>query len=322
MIYLAYAVLAAIVIFVSIKCANYVDLIDKKTNMSGAFIGGVILAAVTSMPELITSITAITIVDNPSLVMGNVLGSNIFNLTILATLAILFTKNFLQAKISNSHKITLGCTLAVYLILSIVVIFKVDYEIFGISFASILLLIIYVVSLKFLASDESSNDEEDTSKLTIKQIIVRFILMAIVLVVASVLITYVTDEISARLNLNGSVAGALFLGIATSLPELSSSVQLARKKNFNAMVGNIVGSNMFNYLILLIGDIIYRSASIYSSTAGKETNALIMFGFIGSIFTAGLLFGQKLKKAPKVICIICSVGVLAAYLGFLFYSMA
>ena len=61
--FILYFLSAAALVYFSMKCADYVDLLDKKTNMSGAFIGGVILAAITSLPELVTSITAITVVD-------------------------------------------------------------------------------------------------------------------------------------------------------------------------------------------------------------------------------------------------------------------
>lgn len=328
MMYLAYIALAAIVVFVSIKCANYVDLIDKKTKLSGAFIGGVILAAVTSLPELFTSITAVAI-DEPDLLMGNILGSNIFNITVLAVLIILFMKSFIKAKISFSHQITLLCTLLVYGILTIVCTFELgdNLQIFGISFASALILIIYVVSLKFLAGDDSQNEEEDTSTITMKQITVRFILAIIVLVTASIFITQVTDIISGPdyLNLNASIAGALFLGIATSLPELSSSITLARKRNFNAMVGNIVGSNMFNYLILLIGDIMYRKGSIYAVSRGPETDSLILFGFIASILTGVVLVAKGTKanaKSPKKWVLYSAAAlVIICYLAFLFLPL-
>ena len=76
---LLYFISGAALFFFSMKCADYVDLLDKKTNLSGAFIGGVILAAITSLPELITSISAVTVVNKPELIIGNVLGSNVFN---------------------------------------------------------------------------------------------------------------------------------------------------------------------------------------------------------------------------------------------------
>ncbi len=72
LIYVSYLVVASLVVFCSIKCARYVDLLDSKTNISGAFIGGIILAAVTSLPELITSLSSIFIVDNPELIIGNI----------------------------------------------------------------------------------------------------------------------------------------------------------------------------------------------------------------------------------------------------------
>ena len=87
-IFAAYLLVAAAVVICSIKCADYVDLLDKKTRISGAFIGGVILAAVTSLPELVTSISSVTVVQNPGLVIGNVLGSNIFNLCIFGGLVV------------------------------------------------------------------------------------------------------------------------------------------------------------------------------------------------------------------------------------------
>ncbi len=82
MIYALYGIFAAFVIGFSIKLSYYVDELDKKTNLSGAFIGGVMLAAVTSLPELFTSISSTLFLNEVQLVSGNVLGSNIFNLTI------------------------------------------------------------------------------------------------------------------------------------------------------------------------------------------------------------------------------------------------
>ena len=64
MLYLEYIVLAALGVFLSVRLSYYVDCLDKKTNLSGAFIGGVMLAAVTSLPELFTSLTAVLALDS------------------------------------------------------------------------------------------------------------------------------------------------------------------------------------------------------------------------------------------------------------------
>ena len=85
-----YLVVAALVVFFSIKLSDYVDLLDKKTNLSGALIGGILLAAVTSLPELFTSITSTIFLGNNSYVMGNILGSDIFNVTLFAIVYLAF----------------------------------------------------------------------------------------------------------------------------------------------------------------------------------------------------------------------------------------
>ena len=94
MLYLEYIVLAALVVFLSVRLSYYVDCLDKKTNLSGAFIGGVMLAAVTSLPELFTSLTAVLALDQPDLVQGNVLGSNIFNLCVIGGLMLFTSRRY------------------------------------------------------------------------------------------------------------------------------------------------------------------------------------------------------------------------------------
>ena len=89
---ISYVVVAALVVFFSIKLSNYVDLLDKKTNVSGAFLGGILLAAITSLPELFTSLTAVVLPPNHDnhLVLGNILGSDIFNVCLFAIIYLFF----------------------------------------------------------------------------------------------------------------------------------------------------------------------------------------------------------------------------------------
>lgn len=290
-----YLILATIVVFLSIKLADYVDLLDKKTNLSGAFIGGVILAAVTSLPELFTSISAVLVVNQPNMVMGNILGSNIFNMTIIGVLIVFFAKSFTRAKVGISHLKTSVFTLVLFLLMFIAVFFKFDISFFNISIYSVIIVVLYAISIRFMAGDEASEDSEDNSKLTLKQIIVRFIIMAVLLVASSIAITYVTDRLASDLNLGATLAGAIFLGIATSLPELTSCIALAKKGNFNACVGNVLGSGIFNFCILAVADLIYRGGSIYQGEA--QTRSLVLFGTISTVLVLITLY-LKTKKKP------------------------
>ena len=330
MIFAIYLMIAAIVVLFSIKCADYVDMLDKKTNISGAFIGGVILAAVTSLPELVTSISAIAI-KNHGLIIGNVLGSDIFNLCIFGGLVLLTPVGFAKAKVGSSHKMTLLCTIAAYVVTGFVLFNNGAGSIPGVSIniASVVIVILYALSCKFMASDSEQNDNEDDNDLTIKQVVTRFVICAAGLVISSVAITYVTNIIDARYNLGASLAGALFLGVATSIPELTSSISLVRKRNYNAMVGNVLGSNMFNYIIFSLADIVAFSTDIYEQQpqALSDSKLLIVLGLVSTIAALTTLLVKKRSGAKSsknyhyLIFALFGAVIIASYIAFLILSM-
>lgn len=320
MIFLAYLLLAACVVFLSIKAANYVDLLDKKTNLSGAFIGGVMLAAVTSLPEFFTTISATSFLGNPDLALGNILGSNLFNNAILATLILLFIKKFGTSSISNSHLNVSICTLGMYLILCMNLFINLDLSFLTVSILSVVLAVLYAIGVKAMAGAPSEeSDEEDDSPLTVKQIAVRFVITSILLITASIGVTYVSDSIATTYNLGAGLVGAVLLGIATSLPEVTSCVALMKFGNFNIATGNIVGSTLFNFLILSFADLLYIKDTIYIFT-DANTKALLVFGFVAAILLTFMIFLKTRKNNKKVnnyVYTLPSVGILLCYLAFL-----
>lgn len=321
MIYLIYLALAIAVVLLSIKASVYVDLLDKNTKLSGAFIGGVLLSAVTSLPELLTSLSSTVWLKNPGLSLGNILGSNLFNMTIIAMLIILWTSNFKKSNISKSHSYTAWVTLAIYVAVALNMLNIVNFEVVTISITSIIILVLYTLGVKTMSNDDGGTADEFkdetavTTSLSLKQIIIRFILVSIGLVISSILITYVTDIIAARLNLGVSLAGALLLGIATSLPELTSCVSLVKIGNFNVSVGNIVGSNLFNFLIIFISDVLFIGGTVYDF-AESQTRNLVIFGIISTILMLTVL-KIKDKVKNKYILYIPSIGIIVSYLLFM-----
>lgn len=325
MVIAIYLILALAVVLLSIKLAFYVDLLDKKTDLSGAFIGGVILAAVTSLPELFTSLSSTLFLDEPNLVIGNILGSNIFNLAAMASICIFTATGFNNAKVGRSHKTTIICTTFVYLLLTISFALNFDPHILTVSVFSILIAIIYLISLKTMSNDDGLPDIDIplNSDLTIPQISKRFILCSILLIMVSIAVTYVTDIIATKYSIGATFAGALLLGVATSLPELSSSIKLARIGNYNALTGNFLGSNMFNFLILTIADLSYFKSGIYDYSG--QNIPLLLLGFAAHLAMMFVIFKKtSLYQKPdrnKWVLIIPNIAVVAFYLLFI-YSCA
>ena len=315
MIFIIYLAIAAILVALSCKASEYVDLIDKKSSLSGAFIGGVLLSAVTSLPELFTSLSSALIFDLPGLCMGNILGSNLFNLAALAGIILIYFKPFQHAVIGKSHTTVAIFTLLIYATLALNLLGILNITIATINVTSIIILILYVMGIRLMSSDTkdvaSENVEECTSSLTLKQVIIRFVFVAIGIIITSVILTYVTDIIATRYNIGSALAGALFLGITTSLPELASTVALFKLKSYSIAFGNIIGSNLFNFIILSITDVLYLGDGIYNFSDPKTVN-LLLFGTL-----ATPLFLMVANKTNRKLAFISQIGVLLCYVGFL-----
>lgn len=319
MIYLIYLVLAAIVVFLSIKASVYIDQIDKNTELSGAFIGGVLLSAVTSLPELFTTISSTVWLNNPGLSLGNILGSNLFNTTIIAVMILFGLNSFKVAKISKSHTYSSIVTLLIYGVLYLTMIKILNFEILTVNITSIIILVLYIFGVKTMSNDDSAEDKEEevavTENFSLKKVIIKFVFASIGIVASSILITYVTDIIAVKLNLGASLAGALLLGIATSLPELTSCISLVKIGNFNVAIGNIVGSNLFNFFILFLADLLYFSGSIYIFNDAQSWN-LVMYGLLSNLLIIAILNSKERVKS-NFFYIVCSLGILASYFLFM-----
>jgi cation:H+ antiporter len=329
---LQYLLLAFIVIYATSKLSYYVDELDKKTNISGALIGGVLLATITSMPEFITSITSTVRLGEPALAFGNVFGSNIFNIVILAVADIIFMKQMFFNKVKTQRK-TNALVILMYIVFMIPLILSgftgLDYDSFTIpilitfNLISLIIIILYLLSIKAMNEDETEQSEE-VSKLSYKKIGIMFSLWALVVIVSSFFVTLVANDLGVALNLGSSFAGAIFLGIATSLPELTAVMTLMKLRNHEAALGNIIGSNVFNLTIISVVDVINVKEDIFTElvnnqSARENISYLLILGLINSIILMLALLRKKTKT--KIMYIIPSVLILVAYLIYIGLSL-
>ena len=323
MIYIYYIATVTAVVWFSILASRYIDMIDRTTKLSGAFLGGVLLSAITSLPELFTSISATILIDSPSLCIGNILGSNLFNFGMLAMVILIYIKGFSAAHLSRSHNMVMLFLFMMYCAVMLnwqymsednIIFGSNDNPWFYISITSLILIALYALSVKYLASDNGESCEDGDCEevtLSLRSIVIRFILASIGIIVASIILTYITDDISERLNLGSGLAGALFLGVATSLPEVTSTISLFRMRNFDIAFGNIAGSNIFNYFVLAIADVLYAGGSVYHFGDTKVIN-LTIFGLLS---TAAIYI--MLRFRSPWIKALMALGAIACYLAFL-----
>lgn len=308
-----YLVVASLVVYLSIKASEYIDMLDRTTDLSGAFLGGVLLSAVTSLPELFTSISATILLNKPSLCIGNILGSNLFNASILALLGIVAIRDFRKAPIAKGN-IAVACFVAAIYAVLILNWFNIfDFEIATLNVVTFVIVILYAFGVRFLAGNNGDEgaDSDSTIDMTTRQIAVRFAAVSVGIIAMSILMTYITDDIAAEYNIGMGLAGAIFLGVATSLPEVSSTVALFRMKNYDVAVGNIIGSNLFNFVVLCIADLLCIRGDVYDYSDPKVEN-LLVFGVVAALAMIPAL--RSKNTAVRTLCLAAAVACYAAFL--------
>lgn len=329
---LSYLVVAAIVVWLSIKLSTFVDLLDKKTNLSGALLGGILLAATTSLPEFFTSFTATVLVRNNSLVMGNILGSNLFNMVLFSIIYLFFFKKLVDKKVDKAHLFTMGIIGLLYsTVIAASFIFNFNNILWGwFNPLSILIVVLYAINIWKTPKEEDDKEEneeenEKESNLTVKQIVILFILFALALIGASIGITYLTNWVVDVYGFGATFGGALFLGVATSLPELTATINLSRRGNINAAYGNIIGSISFNFCILSVADLFSWTCDTRTFYADQSAFLLMVFGIAGFLLLLASILVKRfmpLKGSLKErIYFYITGGLIAAnYIAFLILS--
>jgi cation:H+ antiporter len=320
-----YLILASLVVFLSLKLSNYVDLLDKKTKVSGALLGGILLAGVTSLPELFTSLTGTIIVRDNSLVLGNIMGSDFFDLIIFGVVYFLFFKKFTQGKVGKQHYLT--CLFAALMIAVVTIaafVFDKHEWLLGGFFnpMSFVIIGIYVLSVVLTPKVEEKEDKEEAqTNLTVKQIWILLGICSVILIAASISVTMVTEKVVNAFNIESTFGGSLFLGVATSLPEVTATISLCKKKNFDAAYGDIIGSCVFNLIILGIADVFaFRAEPLY------RINSDSLMLIIGTLFALLLLFISilfirskffKNDRKSRIFLYVISTLLIASYLVYL-----
>ncbi len=265
--------------------------VAEKYNISSVIIGITLVALGTSLPELIVSIMA-TLKGSPGIAIGNVMGSNVANIgLVLGTTAILSPICFPFAKIRFDMYFLIGITF-----LPLWFIFM-DGLVFWQGMVLIVVLIIYCVYLiksNQLDGKETNITVDGNNFLLIIQVIAGIIGLA----VGATLFVEGAKGIALSLGVSSLVIGMSIVALGTSLPELAASLSAAKHGETGMIIGNIIGSNIMNIVLVLGITILLRNIPI-------EFADIIIQGFFMLILTVGLFFllkwQDRVTKLPGVI---------------------
>jgi cation:H+ antiporter len=275
------AILAA-----GIRLAKYADAISEKTHLGRVWIGVVLVATITAMPEMATGISAAALVDSPDLAFGTLLGSICFNLTIIAILDALNRQRIPVLSQVSSRQLPAarwGIALIAVAGLGLYLAPRVAMPSFGwLSLPGILLLMTYLLAVRHILLSERRHTvgevrqpTERYARLTLRGVLLRFYLAAAVVVAAGVWLSFTGDRIAEVTGWGSSFVGNLLLAVATSAPELVVCISAVRMGVPDIALGDLLGANMLDAAMLGLVDLFYVRGSIFAATSQQNLVVVI-----------------------------------------------
>lgn len=260
----------------------------RNLKVSKIVIGLTIVAFGTSAPELAVSIKAL-LSGSSDIVLGNVVGSNILNILLILGISSLFSSMMVK---DNTVKKEIPLTILFSLLLTVLSFDNIfDKTINNVITRTdgIVILLFFIVFIYYLTSiARNNNDEEEKAPYKIGKSLLFVLIGLIGIVVGSNLVVDNASAIAKALNVSEKMISLTIVAFGTSLPELVTSVQAARKHENDIAIGNIIGSNIFN-----IGIVIGLPSALIGNINVGAFNYIDMFTMIGA---AVLLFLITFKK--------------------------
>lgn len=297
LIWLQFAICTAVIGAAGYQLSRYGDVIAERTGLGRTLIGVLMVATVTSLPELVSGISAVAVVDVPNIAIGDALGSCIFNLLILLLLEVGYPKASIYTLAAQSHILSAGFGVILIGIVALAVLLGEQSPAIGhIGLYTPVIFVGYLLAMRIVLQYELREArarvaEKDLRypQVSLRQAIVGYLVAAAAVVAAGGWLPFVGADLARTMGWNNSFVGTLFVAFSTSLPEMAVALSALRLGALDLAIGNLLGSNLFDMVIIVIDDLAYTAGPIFAATsrahAGTAISAMVMTGaVIASLF--------------------------------------
>ena len=313
-----------------VRLSKYADKIIEKTGISEVFIGTLGLAIITSLPEVATTVSA-TLANNVSMAVNNLFGSIALQITILAIGDAIIKKTSLSGSLENPVSRLQAICLSFLLAVAAIAILYEDIAIFHVGLWSVVLFALYIAlfyiinyfkrmkwwltepeeresigKVKAIVSkrmeevqeeeekEKQQKGKEKLSKVLFSNIGLISLLAALAVLAGGYFVANSADIIAKETGIGSSFMGFFFVGLTTSLPELSTTISAVKLKRYPMAFSNIFGTNLLNVGLVLLADLLYFDGPVLNKI-GNFAAAGAVFGILlTSIYQVGLTI--KFKK--------------------------
>jgi len=329
-IWLQFALCVALIGFAGAKLSRYGDVIADKTGMGGTWIGLVLLATVTSLPELATGVSSVTLADAPNIAIGDVLGSCVFNLAIIVVLDFLHRGESVYTRASQGHVLAAGFGIVLIGLVGFSLLLGDEGRALSLGHVGIytpLIVALYLLAMRTVFRYEQQQLAAFVEKtvgrypqVTLKQASVRYALAALMVVAAGIWLPFLGVGLAEAMGWHKTFVGTLFVAFATSVPELVVTIAALRIGALDMAIGNLLGSNLFDILLVALDDVLFLKGPILSHVsplhAVSAVSAMVMTGtaIVGLIYRPA---GRVLKTVGWTSLFLFSVYLINSYVLYL-----
>jgi cation:H+ antiporter len=294
-----FAAAAVLIAVVGTRLAYLADRLADRTGMGEAIAGAVFLGASTSLSGLTTSVTAAA-GGYAGLALGNAIGGIAAQTAFLAVADLFYRRANLEHAAASVPNILQAGLLVVLLSIPLLGSGAPEVTFLGVHPATLLMLGMYAYGLHLVSvsRDQPMWTREDIPEQvpgedSAAALGVRFVGLALMMALAGWVIARTGVSISAATGMSELAVGTVLTAVATSLPELVTTIAAVRRGALTLAVGDIIGGNTFDTLFVAISDVAYREGSIYHAAAGNHRFLMTLTIAMTGVLLMGLVLREK-----------------------------
>jgi cation:H+ antiporter len=305
MAWLIFIASSVVIVLAAIKLAEYGDVIAVRTQLGGMFVGALLLAGATSLPELVTALSSIQ-QTVPNLAAGNFFGSNMFNMLLLAVLDMIFFQARILRRVAFTHALTAALAVSLGGLVVFFLLADIDWKIGWVGVDSLVVMLVYIGGVRLIqtqggrtgaAIEPAAAAAVPSHVMSLRRALLGFgAATAVLLLVVPFLVSSSTD-IARITGLSTGFVGTVLVASVTSLPELVSALAAIRLGAFDMAVGNLFGSNIFNMFALALVDVFYTQGRFL----GAIDPAFALAGLLGLLLTSLGLIGNLARLERRFV---------------------
>ncbi|MFN3585712.1 sodium:calcium antiporter [Phenylobacterium sp.] len=313
-----FLLLAGVIAVAGFWLSRFADVIAERTGLSGSWVGLVLMATVTSLPELVTGVTAVRVENAPDLAVGNIVGACMFNLMLLSLVDLFYRPACMFTRASEGHALSTGYGAVMLAMVGLNIAAPLPEPALPLSLASIAIVPVYLLALRTTFDFERRRLLEPAEPavakypgVTLRRAAAGYAASALGVVAAGLLLPGAALELGRQMGWSESFVGTLFLAAVTALPELVVTLSAVRIGVLDMAIANLLGSNLFNIVVLAVDDAAYPHGPLLSNVSRVHETTILTALLMNGMVTAGLIYRPRGRPAGAMSWV--SLALIAAY---------